>query len=92
MIIGISWFQPAQWERLLEISEDREELDDSYEDWRKNASRTIEQMALQGQKVIKVQIDLDDLEFWCYENKLPINGQSRSQYVSHLLHRNNVKR
>lgn len=85
LVFGISWFQPEQWDRLLEISEDREDLDDSYEEWRSNASKTIAEMESQGQTVKKVKVDLEKLIYWCNQNSLPINGKARSQYVSYLL-------
>lgn len=83
--IGVCWFQPEQWDRLVEISEDREKLDDSYEDWRRNASRAIAEIESQGKKVAKVKVDLDDLLLWCEENNLPVIGSSRANYAAYLL-------
>lgn len=85
LVYGVSWFQPEQWERLLEISEDCDQLGDTYEEWRKNASMAFEELKSEGQNVKKVKMDLEQLVYWCNEHNLPINGKSRSQYVSYLL-------
>ncbi|MGH1469973.1 MAG: hypothetical protein ACRBCS_02180 [Cellvibrionaceae bacterium] len=91
LVFGISWFQPDQWERLIDISEDRDQLDDTYEDWRRNTSNTIKELESQGQKIKKVKINLEQLIYWCNENNLPINGKSRSQYVTYLLQQRSYK-
>ncbi len=84
-IFGICWFQPEQWERLVEISEDREILDDSYDEWRKNTSRTFDEIRSHGKSVQKVRVNLEDLLAWCNENGLPVNGRSRANYAAFLL-------
>ena len=35
IIVGLGWWQEKQWELLKEISQDRENLEDTYEEWRK---------------------------------------------------------
>jgi len=87
VVLGLSWFQPEQWDRLKEISEDRESLDDSYEDWKNNANKTIQELRLAGQVVKKVNIDLEELLVWCNENSFPVNGKSRSEYVTIIMDR-----
>jgi len=83
--IGICWFQPEQWGRLIEISEDREKLGDNYEEWRKNASRAIANIESQHQKVQKLKVNLEELLAWCNENNLPVIGSSRADYAAYLL-------
>lgn len=85
MNIGVSWFQPEQWDRLKEISEDRDELDDTYEDWRRNANKAVQEIRSTGRVVKKVSIDLEELLIWCNENNLAVNGKSRAEYVSRKL-------
>ena len=85
-IIGLCWFQPEQWSRLVDISDDRAELDSSYEEWRKNASSAIREIESTGNKVKKVNINLEELLLWCNEKGVLVNGQSRSEYAAHVLH------
>jgi len=90
-VYGISWFQPEQWERLLEVSSDRESLDNSYEEWRENANKAIHEFRAQGQKVKKVKLNLEEFLYWCNENKKETNGSARAEYVAILMENNNGK-
>ena len=90
-ILGLGWYQPEQWERLLQISDDRNELDDTYEDWKKNANTAIQEVKSSGRHIKKVKINLEDLLSWCNENNIPVNGASRSRYVVMVMQRRNEK-
>ncbi len=37
--VGIAWYRPEQWARLLEISEDRDDLETTWEEWRREVER-----------------------------------------------------
>ena len=89
--IGICWFQPDQWSRLLQIVEDPNELDDSYDEWRKNAHQTIQRFRAQGLSVRKVSVNLEDLLSWCNERGVPVNGKSRSEYVTEVMSKRSNK-
>lgn len=82
MILGISWYKPEDWARIKEISEDREALDDTYDEWRQNANQTIQELQATGRVVKRVNINPEELLFWCNEREIPVNGESRSSYVS----------
>ena len=83
--VGLAWWQASQWERLKEISEDRENLEDTYEEWRRNASLTIKNLEAQGQNIKKVKINLEELIFWCNDKSISINSGSRAEYSAYLL-------
>ena len=81
-IICISWFHPEQWDRLIEISEDSEALHDSYEEWRNDANKMIQQLKSAGQTIKKVKFNLEDLLLCREEKGIPVNGKSRAEYVT----------
>lgn len=87
--VGLAWWQPEQWDRLKEISENRDELDDTYEDWRKNAAKAIREIESTGIVVKKVRIDLEDFLAWCHENEIPLSAEARSKYAAYVLERRN---
>src|SRR3989304_5628560 len=37
IIVGFAWFDRAQWQRLMEVADDRNKLDDTFEQWERNA-------------------------------------------------------
>ena len=84
-VVGLCWYHPEQWERLKDILADRHELEDTYEEWRKNAHRVICDMEAEGKTIKKVNINIEELLAWCNEKGYPVNGKSRSEYVSYVL-------
>lgn len=89
VVFGLAWFDRAQWQRLTEVVEIRAELDDTYEQWEQSANEALRKFESQGQKVEKVQIDVQALVSWCKAKGLPVNGKSRSEYVATVLRERN---
>ena len=85
MVVGFAWFDRQQWHRLTEVVDDRNELDDTFEQWERSALDALRTLERQGQRAEKVHIDVDALVSWCKGKGLPVNGASRSQYVSFVL-------
>ena len=83
--LGMAWWQPEQWERLKEISEDRDDLDDSYKEWRKNATESIKEIESTGQVVKRVSINLEELILWCNKKGILVNGKARAEYAAYVL-------
>jgi hypothetical protein len=87
VVVGLAWFDRKQWRRLTEAVEDRNELEDTYEQWQQSALDAARMIEHQGQKVEKVHIEVESLVSWCKEKGLPVNGQSRAEYVTQLMQR-----
>jgi len=87
VVVGLAWFDRKQWTRLTEAVEDRNELEDTYEQWQQGALEAARMIERQGQKVEKVHVEVESLVFWCKENGLPVNGQSRAEYVTQIMRR-----
>jgi hypothetical protein len=87
MVVGLAWFDRKQWKRLTEVVEDRNELDDTYEQWEKSALDAVRTIERQGQRVEKVHVEVESLLSWCNEKGLPVNGQSRAEYVTQIIRR-----
>ena len=89
--LGLCWYQPEQWERLKEIANDRADLEPTYEEWRKNASRAISDFQASGQPIKKVKINLEELLFWCNEKGKVVNSESRAEYVTFIIQQQDKK-
>jgi hypothetical protein len=83
--LGLAWYSREDWERLHEIADDRDKLDDTYEDWERQALEMIQDLEAVGQQIRKVPIDIEALIAWCRERKCRIDMAARSEYVSYLL-------
>jgi hypothetical protein len=85
MVVGCAWFERTQWQRLTEVVANRNELDDTFEQWERSALDALRTLERQGQRVEKVYIDVEAFVSWCRAKGLPVNGASRAQYVSIVL-------
>ena len=47
-VVGIAWYDSTQWTKLKQIAADTEQLDDTHEEWKRNAERTERQLALRS--------------------------------------------
>jgi hypothetical protein len=87
---GIAWFRPEQWSRLLEISEDREDLEETFAEWESLAEEKLRDLRAQGVDAEKITIDLEELLTWCKSQGLSVNASARSQYVAELLRKRDL--
>lgn len=85
MELGLAWYSRQNWERLREIADDRDKLDDAYEDWERQALKMIHDLEAVGRRIRKVPINIEALIAWCAERKCRIDMAARSEYVSYLL-------
>ncbi len=84
IVFSIAWFQPEEWHKLKETVADPSTLDDCYEDWRKSATSTINELRANGQKVEKISIKIDRLLEWCKENNREPDSKARSEFAALL--------
>jgi hypothetical protein len=79
--IGVAWYRREQWPRLLEISADRDKLEESYEDWFSNVSKTLGLLKSKGLDPVKVPVDTEELLAWCRSRNLPVDAKARTEYT-----------
>ncbi len=58
-IISVSWYQKVQWERLREISSDKENFKKSYEQMLSETESKCKQIEKMGIIPIKVDVDVN---------------------------------
>jgi len=81
--VGVAWFDPEQYQRLLEVADDRSSLHQSYEGWLAAAERILAQTS---SSIIKVPFNVEAWMTWCQATGgRPLDGSSRSLYVSQWL-------
>lgn len=81
--IGVAWYKPEQWDLLKAVSEDRDELENTYTEWLEYAEKALREFRLKGIYLDKVEVDVEELSVWCKEKKVPVNGDSRVDFVIH---------
>lgn len=83
--IGLAWYSREAWKRLRAIADDREKLDDSFEEWERGALQAIRDLASVGRQVLKVPIDVEAYVTWCRERGCRLDSASRAEYVTERL-------
>lgn len=82
-IYGIAWFNESDWEEWKRISQD--EIEDRYDEWLIEASRSKVKLEKEGFIVKQVTITPNNFVSWCEKHNRRRDSSSRSQYVSELL-------
>lgn len=85
MIIGVAWYRPEQWDLFKSTASDPEIIEDTYKEWVASAEKTLREMRKSGLNPIKVDLDVEALIEWCQRNGKPQDGNSRTDFVIHLL-------
>lgn len=67
MQIGFAWYTRETWERLRELADDREPLDDSFAKWARQATNAVRELEASGDRVRKGTIDVETAAAWCRE-------------------------
>ena len=82
IVTGVAWYRPEQWERLREVSEDVDNLEETYDAWLKTAERMLSDGIPADVRVEKIDIDVEEVLAWCNVKGLAMNAESRSKYVA----------
>lgn len=80
--VGVAWYRKEQWSQLLQISEDAEQLEGTYEEWLGIASEHMTQIEAAGIPAQKVDLDVNELLAWCQSRGLPVNAESRARFTA----------
>ena len=82
IVTGVAWYRPEQWQRLREVSEDVDNLEETYDAWLQTAERMIRDGIPTDVAVEKIDVDVEEVLAWCNEMGLPMNAASRARFVS----------
>ena len=83
--LGIAWYNREAWERLRQVADDVQALDENYEAWERGGLAAVRELESVGRPVQKIPIDIDALIAWCRERNRNIDSAARAEYVTSLL-------
>jgi len=81
-IICIAWFRREQWFLLKLKAADSALIEDTYDEWEKEAEKLVQKVIALGQQLYKIDVDVFELEKWCKEKGLPNDSNARSQFAA----------
>ncbi len=86
MVIGVAWYRKEQWDRLRQVCPDGADLEERFDDWYEHGVRSFRELAEQcepkGMRLVKVDVDIEELLRWCAANGLTPDGQARSRFAA----------
>jgi len=88
---GLAWYRREQWDRLRQVSEDADQLEERYDEWLALATKTLANLQASGMRIVKVEVDVNELQAYCAAHGLPVNSKSRSSFVADKLRQQDEK-
>lgn len=79
-VVGMAWYRPDQWQQLLQVSADPEDLEDAYEEWQEQAEARMVELQEAGVNIRRVDVDVYDLVRWFGDEGCSIDAAGRSRY------------
>src|SRR5262249_25823785 len=83
--VGFAWYTEQQWQRLKELADDVEALDDTYANWLQTAEEAVVTLRSNGIEAMKVAVDVEEAARWCAKHGRPFNSAGRAAFVTDLL-------
>lgn len=84
-VAGLCWIKEEQWSRLLEVAEDSDRLEATWQEWQTKSLEMIEVFATRNILIEKVAVDVEALISWCQEKDKPVSAATRAEYVTALM-------
>ncbi len=78
----IPWYEKEDWELIKKISEDSDEMENTFEEWYSKALSTKMFFEKEGFNVIQTLIKPDEILQWSKAKNCKIHASSRERYIS----------
>ena len=71
-----------QWALLLSSSADRDELEETYDEWLTSAEKTVAELQATGVNPRKIDIDMEEMISWVQGKGVILNGETRAEFIA----------
>jgi len=79
--VNLAYYEKKDWEYLLSVISDKEEMPESWDEWYKNYQKAKINLIAYGFFVREITINIHELMAYCIERKIKINGSARAEFV-----------
>ena len=79
--VKLAYYKNTDWDRFIKIIDDRENMHDNWNDWHNAFLKTKNDLISKGFEVNVIEIDLNELAFYCRFREIRNDGKARSQFV-----------
>jgi len=87
VVMAVATYKREQWDKLLEVADDRNELESSWEEWKAGHEETIALLRGQGLEPIEISIDVDALQEFCRKRGFKNDSGARAEYAAYRAQR-----
>ncbi len=84
-VTGLAWYRREQWPLLREVAADPEILEETYDAWLRIAQKAAVDLAMEGLRTERVDIDVEELVKWCRARSRPVDSSARAKFASRKL-------
>jgi hypothetical protein len=86
-LVGVAWYDAAEWNRLRAIAPDADKLEATHAEWLAIAEKTRADLHAAGQAVHRVPVRVAALEAWCEQLGRRPDASARAEFTSAELQR-----
>jgi len=87
VVMAVAAYTREQWNRLMEVADDRNELESSWEEWKTGHEEAIANLRRQGFQPIEIPVDVDALQEFCRQRGLRNDSGTRAEYAAYQAQR-----
>ncbi len=84
-VVGIPWYTERSWRKMKDICDDKESFHESYQVWLAHADKSVVLLTNRGQPFERLKIDPVSFSWWCENQSIKRDKESRRAYVQYLL-------
>ena len=77
-------YTPEEYKKIQAISEDGNDMDRTWAEWRQTANQAKLELVMKGMKCIEQDIDAEGLLTYCLENSVRVDQAARASYAQWL--------
>ena len=81
-VVGIAWYRPDNYDRIVTLMADGASFPKTHASWRQKAGRMERELKRQGSRTVRVEVDPEVFVAWCGERGLAPDSPGRAQYVA----------
>jgi hypothetical protein len=84
-VVGIPWYSERSWKKMKEISADQENFHESYPMWLASADKSVVILTNRNKPFERLKIDPVSYTWWCENQSIQRDKESRRSYIQYLL-------
>jgi hypothetical protein len=85
--MAVATYTREQWGKLIQVADDRDKLESSWEEWKAGKEEAIANLRRQGFEPIEIHVDVDALQKFCQERGLRNDSGARAEYAAYQAQR-----